>query len=813
MSATVKIPPFEALDPKFWFQQCESQFIIAKVADDQIKYHYIVAHLPLKISRLVRDVIKHEYTTNLYVELKQAVIDRLSTHASARVNALLDDTRMQPGELPSHFYRRMMELAATDVSFNVVFSRFISLIPSDSIQSEANTVLANFKEAQKVDDKRVAAILDTADAIASRSGKQVAATHQPDALQRSTPRPQRQQQPSQRHFQYQGSHQQRSSTFSWFCFNHARFGEDTRQCSEPGKCTYRHNTTATVDADDKFSDAVEVFYNSAITNRSSRSRSQRLFVKDDVHRVMFLIDTGSDVSLISRSSLSLFTVGACAASTICLRAANGSAIKTYGSALINISLGRNHFAFPFIAADIEQCVIGADFLSKFSFSVNINKRMIFNEKSSISCIRGYGTSSPISVVVSSFPVLHKKLKSQDSTNPAVRHPSSTASRPRAATLGRLYGDKPKSAKHRVRRTLISLFRSVKITFCFFKMSGEGIKPSQVKSQEIFNFLRSQTLKQARCTNGKSISLDSFSRKLPCANLNHFIFDVERLASCSAVASSSKPLVPALIKAHNCSPHQARQLAFVADASSRPHSDAFFPELLATAQILDRQKFTFLSPDLLKIRMRFLPPGNSTLLYIDRIRTAPFNPRANGLIERFHRSLKAFSYARKQDWLTALPVVLLGLRTTFRDTPQASPAELVFGTTLQLPGSFLDESRPPAETITPHTFVQDLKRTMSELQLIQTTSSTEDSPFIPKSLQDATQVFFRKHLRTGLTPPYVGPFLIIIIFSFSQLNDLNQKLWLYLDTSLISRSVPISRSPFELIMVTKKFYEHVQSTSL
>jgi len=53
---------------------------------------------------------------------------------------------------------------------------------------------------------------------------------------------------------------------------------------------------------------------------------------------------------------------------------------------------------------------------------------------------------------------------------------------------------------------------------------------------------------------------------------------------------------------------------------------------------------------------------NNLLGIHHIRTCAFNPRANGAIERAHRTLKAALKARGHNWLQQLPVVMLGIRT-------------------------------------------------------------------------------------------------------------------------------------------------------
>ena len=81
-------------------------------------------------------------------------------------------------------------------------------------------------------------------------------------------------------------------------------------------------------------------------------------------------------------------------------------------------------------------------------------------------------------------------------------------------------------------------------------------------------------------------------------------------------------------------------------------------------------------------------------------TTAYHPQANGLIERLHRTMKAALKARlnSPNWIDELPWVLLGLRTTPKEDLNASPADLVYGGPLTVPGDFLPESvdRPVQE---------------------------------------------------------------------------------------------------------------------
>ena len=52
---------------------------------------------------------------------------------------------------------------------------------------------------------------------------------------------------------------------------------------------------------------------------------------------------------------------------------------------------------------------------------------------------------------------------------------------------------------------------------------------------------------------------------------------------------------------------------------------------------------------------------SSLIGFHRLRTTAYHPQSNGMVERFHRTLKNALKARPDDWLVALPSVLLALR--------------------------------------------------------------------------------------------------------------------------------------------------------
>ncbi|XP_071575182.1 uncharacterized protein [Temnothorax nylanderi] len=65
--------------------------------------------------------------------------------------------------------------------------------------------------------------------------------------------------------------------------------------------------------------------------------------------------------------------------------------------------------------------------------------------------------------------------------------------------------------------------------------------------------------------------------------------------------------------------------------------------------------------------------------------------ANGMVERFHRQMKAAIKCHETtDWTEVLPIVLMEIRAAWKEDLDATPAELVFGEPIRLPGQFLEE---------------------------------------------------------------------------------------------------------------------------
>ncbi|KAG8179448.1 hypothetical protein JTE90_026341 [Oedothorax gibbosus] len=149
-----------------------------------------------------------------------------------------------------------------------------------------------------------------------------------------------------------------------------------------------------------------------------------------------------------------------------------------------------------------------------------------------------------------------------------------------------------------------------------------------------------------------------------------------------------------------------------------------------------------------------------VLQVDASDFALGGAKANGLVEEFHRPLKAAIKAYNTDrWSDALPTILLGFRTTFKDTLQATTSELVYGTTIRLPGEFFEPT--PSET-PPNQLVEDLREHFANIRPAPTSSHGKPKVFIHPHLHRCTHVFLRTDkVCKPLQPPYEGPFKVFL----------------------------------------------------
>lgn len=188
---------------------------------------------------------------------------------------------------------------------------------------------------------------------------------------------------------------------------------------------------------------------------------------------------------------------------------------------------------------------------------------------------------------------------------------------------------------------------------------------------------------------------------------------------------------------------------VAETLINGHFSRFgIPEVITTDQ--GRQFESRLFSHLLKVL------GSS------RIRSSPYHPEGNGMVERFHRTLKTAIKAQDdpENWLEYLPLVLLSLRTCVKQDSHVSPAEMLYGEPLRLPADLV---LTPWDGIVPcgEAFVDTLRKRMRSITPTASRSLGKHATFLPENLLTCERVFLRKDGCTvGMSPPYEGPYKVL-----------------------------------------------------
>lgn len=145
-----------------------------------------------------------------------------------------------------------------------------------------------------------------------------------------------------------------------------------------------------------------------------------------------------------------------------------------------------------------------------------------------------------------------------------------------------------------------------------------------------------------------------------------------------------------------------------------------------------------------------------------IRTSAYNPRANGMVERFHRQLKSSLRALSDDpkWTQQLPLVMLGIRATTKEDLKKSSAELVYATPLRLPADLTIDEEVVANASDPVKFAQLLKSRLEDI-LPTPSRPVEAETVVPSALSTCQHVLVDdKTVKTPLQRPKRGPYKVL-----------------------------------------------------
>ena len=158
------------------------------------------------------------------------------------------------------------------------------------------------------------------------------------------------------------------------CYYHHTYGEKARLCSEP--CSYY------------------VSLGQREVANIALSHPKLLYVADKGHKCRYLIDTCAAVSVLPKSCAN----GISGTDSLPLVAANNSTIKTYGNCKRVVDVGlKREYPWTFIVADVQQPIIGADFLIHYNLLVDLRSRSLRDMRTGLAIPASLSSIKPLSL--------------------------------------------------------------------------------------------------------------------------------------------------------------------------------------------------------------------------------------------------------------------------------------------------------------------------------------------------------------------------------------------------------------------------------
>lgn len=147
-----------------------------------------------------------------------------------------------------------------------------------------------------------------------------------------------------------------------------------------------------------------------------------------------------------------------------------------------------------------------------------------------------------------------------------------------------------------------------------------------------------------------------------------------------------------------------------------------------------------------------------------------------MVERLHRQLNAALIARseRERWADHLPFLLLGVRSTLKEDISCPPVELVYRTTLHLPGDLLVTGT--ASPVDFPSYVHDFRELFRQLKPTLSRILPRHGIFISPDLRSSTHVYIcRNGVKPPLTPPYDGLFPVLVCSAKTFTTDIGSRL--------------------------------------
>lgn len=124
----LKLPTFWHKQPKLWFAQVESEFLVYRIRSDEVKYSFVIRHLDEKALVSVSEIIENPPDKDKYKCLKDMLINRFTDSEEKRLRQLLAGIELNDKK-PSELLRELKQLAGGTISENVLHSVWLQRLP------------------------------------------------------------------------------------------------------------------------------------------------------------------------------------------------------------------------------------------------------------------------------------------------------------------------------------------------------------------------------------------------------------------------------------------------------------------------------------------------------------------------------------------------------------------------------------------------------------------------------------------------------------------------------------------------------------